>query len=280
MCVADRRDANEILNHKVDQLVSKAKANDDKDAVLKLAANPKVWGSVKQAGTPIYVSRSRFPVYFWSIIATSMLGYSIYETSFLKFAMCTFGALAGYDLLSGFLHIVFDDTRNLQIPILGQPCLEFQMHHYFPTDLVQRNFLDVCGDLNFVVSFLFAWNCLILDMSDPIVRFMGALKFFMAYYGQFSHRSAHTPSSVNNKIVQGLRNLGLMIPLDNHRSHHRPPHDKDFCLVGVANPLINFLYSKGTRNRWFWMFGFFTVGLFGVPAEAYLMEKLFDAIGL
>ena len=209
-----------------------------------------------------------------------MIGWSIYETSIIKFVCCTLGALAGYDLLSGFLHIVFDDTRNLYIPILGQPCLEFQMHHHFPTDLVQRKFLDVCGDLNFVVCVLVTWNIAAFDIYNPVVRFMAALKLFMAYYGQFSHRSAHTASSVNNKFVEGLRKAGLMIPLDNHRSHHRPPHDKDFCLVGVVNPFINFLYSKVTRNRWFWMIGFFAVGLLGVPAEAYLMEKFFNAVGL
>ena len=108
---------------------------------------------------------------------------------------------------------------------------------------------------------------------------MGGLKLLMAYYGQFSHRSAHTPSSADNAIISSLRSLGLMVPLEKHRSHHRAPHDTDFCLVGMCNPLINFLYGKVTRNRFFWMAGFFGYGIFGILFEAVVMTKLLAAGG-
>ena len=40
------------------------------------------------------------------------------------------------------------------------------------------------------------------------------------------------------------------------------------------------MYSNVTRNRWFWMFGFFGVALFGVPLEAYVMDRVFGVIGI
>jgi hypothetical protein len=276
----DMNDPNAVLEDQVQRLIVKSKESKDGDPVLKVASLPKLYDGVVRAGTPIYVTRSRIPVALYSVCALCVSGSAIYETNLIAFACCLVCALASYDLLSGFLHIVLDNPANLNMPILGQPCLEFQMHHHFPTDLVQRPFLDVLGDLNTVVSIIVAWNFFLLDLSNPIVRHMAGLKIIMAYYGQFSHRSAHTPSSAKSKVLEGLRSLGLMIPLEKHRSHHRPPHDKDFCLVGVANPVIDLLYNKVTRNRHVWMIGFAALILGCIAGEAILMEKLLTSTGI
>lgn len=277
---AIKKDPNANLEAKVQELIIKAKDSKDDDPVLKVASLPKLYDGALRAGTPIYVARSHIPVFLLVAVCVSLVASAVYETNVAVLTFCVAGALVGYDMLSGFLHIVFDNPDNLPLPILGQPCLEFQMHHHFPTDLVQRDFLDVCGDLNLVGLVVSAFTLAMFDINDPLVRCMGGLKMLMAYYGQFSHRSAHTPSTVNSKFITGLRNAGLMIPLEKHRSHHRAPHDTDFCLVGVCNPLINFLYHKVTRNRFFWMIGFFVYGLFGVKAEAFVMDKLLTTIGL
>uniref|UniRef100_A0A7S3PX68 Lipid desaturase domain-containing protein n=1 Tax=Chaetoceros debilis TaxID=122233 RepID=A0A7S3PX68_9STRA len=288
MCRADfNKDPNAILEEQVQKLILKEQAKEqtkDVDPVLKIASQPQLWGSLKRAGTPIYVPRTHSLVIVYSIFSALILAWAIHDTSLLHFILCIIGSLVGYDILSGFLHIVFDDTRNLCLPVLGQPCLEFQMHHHFPYDLVKRDLLDVLGDLNTVTGILAVLNICPYFFCDPwnntTHRFMLGMKLFMAYYGQFSHRSAHTPSSVHNKYIEALRKIGFMIPLDVHRSHHRPPHDKDFCLVGICNPLINFMYHHVTRNRWFWMCGFFGVALFGIPLEAYVMDRVFGVIGI
>jgi hypothetical protein len=281
MCKAPTTDANAVLEDQVQRLVKKSKGTKETDPILKLASKPQLYGSLARAGTPIYVGRFRFPVFILSSLAAGIIVWSIRDTNLAAFGLCVACSLVGYDLLSGFLHIVFDNPANLHIPILGQPCLEFQMHHHFPTDLVQRKFLDVLGDLNFATSVIAIFNYLLLDfIENPVVRYMGGLKLFMAYYGQFSHRSAHSPNSEKNPVISLLRKCGFMIPLENHRSHHRPPHDMDFCLVGCCNPVINFMYHKITRNRWFWMIGFFSIGLGGIAAESFMMEKLLRSIGL
>jgi len=274
------KDPNAHLEAKVQELIIRSKQSKDDDPVLKVASLPKLYDGALRAGTPIYVTRSHFPVFVLCAISVSLVASAIYETNLAIFVCCVAGALIGYDLLSGFLHIVFDNPDNLHMPILGQPCLEFQMHHHFPMDLVLRDFLDVCGDLNMVGILLTIWTFACFDVHNPLLRYMGGLKMLMGYYGQFSHRSAHIPSSSKNKFVTALRSFGLMIPLEKHRSHHRPPHDTDFCLVGVCNPLINFLYHKVTRNRYFWMVGFFGYALSGVYLEAVVMEKLLTTVGL
>ena len=275
------REPNAVLEEKVEKLVQKAKAEKNADPVMKVASMPKIYDGVVRAGTPIYVKRSRIPVVVLTSIAVGGIGYALYQTNLVVFAFCVLGALLGYDLLSGFLHIVFDDPANLDVPILGQPCLEFQMHHYFPTDLVQRDLLDVLGDLNTVATLLAVWTLGLLDpFNNPILAYMSCLKLLTAYYGQLSHRLAHTPSSEKSPLVQNLRSVGMMIPLEKHRSHHRPPHDRDFCLIGVCNPIINFLYHKITRNRIFWMIGFFALALGGIPLEAMIMEKLLHSVGI
>lgn len=274
-------DINALLEDQVQRLILKSKESNDNDPVLKVASLPKLYDGVVRAGTPIYVSRSRIPVICCSALAVTAVAWSVYETNLVACVCCMLAALVSYDLLSGCLHIVFDNPENLAIPVLSQPCLEFQMHHHFPTDLVQRKFLDVLGDLNTVVGVLFIWNIFVLDLlSNPIARYMVFLKLLMSYYGQFSHRSAHTPSSVKNPVITGLRSLGFMIPLDKHRSHHRHPHDKDFCLVGVCNPFCNFLFHNVSQNRWFWLVSFLALGLGGAVAECIIMEKLLTCAGV
>eukprot|EP00980_Cylindrotheca_fusiformis_P024490 scaffold11961_cov122-Cylindrotheca_fusiformis.AAC.2 len=285
MCVPslakiDTSDPNAVLEDQVRRLILKSQRSNNADPVLEVASKPKLYDGVVRAGTPIYVSRSRLPVVFFSLLATCAVTLSLTETNVIALALCTMCSLIGYDLLSGFLHVVFDNPDNLYIPVLGQPCLEFQMHHHFPTDLVQRRLLDVFGDLNTVISVLAVWCLLLMNFSNPIPRYMAGLKLAAAYYGQFSHRSAHTPSTANSVFIEGLRSVGAMIPLAEHRSHHRPPHNNNFCLVGVCNPVVDFLYNKVTRNRQLWMIGFFAIGLGCIPVEAILMEKFLTSTGI
>lgn len=282
MCrVSPPEDANASLERQVRLLVLKSADSKDDDPVLRAASRPQVLGSVLRCGSPIYVRRSPVPVIVLSAAAVCGAAWSARETGPIAFALCVAAALAGYDLLSGALHVVFDDTRNLDLPVLGQPCLEFQMHHSFPTDLVQRDLLHVLGDLNTVTSLIALFSVTSMDfIGDPVTRCMGCLKLLMAYYGQVSHRMAHSPKSEGSSIVGFLRRCGVMIPLDVHRSHHRAPHDKDFCLVGVCNPAINFLYHKVTRNRWFWMGLFLSLGLGGIAMESMLMRRVLSSLEL
>ena len=63
-----------------------------------------------------------------------------------------------YDLYSGILHVVLDEPANISLPFIGQPCLEFQWHHFIPSDIAREHFLDVAGDLNIAVSIMVTYE--------------------------------------------------------------------------------------------------------------------------
>ena len=68
--------------------------------------------------------------------------------------LCSLTSYLGYDLYSGILHVMMDHPDNISMPILGQACLEFQWHHTIPSDIVRKDFIYVCGDINMAVVIL------------------------------------------------------------------------------------------------------------------------------
>ena len=144
---------------------------------------------------------------------------------------------------------------------LGQACLEFQWHHHIPTDIVRKPFIEVCGDLNvaavIMCSIHVLWSSQMGSQAVPLI--LGSLKLFMAYFGQFSHRTAHD-FKCTSPFAKGLQRVGLMISQQAHKAHHKPPHDMDYCLVGVCNRPMDAL-RKAIRNDHVWLviFGLWTV---------------------
>merc|ERR1712161_128883 len=132
-----------------------------------------------------------------------------------------------------------DHPSNIALPILGQPCLEFQWHHAIPDDLVRKSFIDVCGDLNVVVLIVIGINLCLLDLEKPsgVAFVIGGMKLFMAVW---------------------LQKYGFMISPKEHMAHHKPPHDLDFCLIGLCNPIIDLL-RKITTNNMIWLIVFFNL---------------------
>merc|ERR1712125_183636 len=116
------------------------------------------------AGTPVYQMRCAAMVYFYALATGILIACGIAKISLLATAMSVAIMFLGY-LYSGVLHVVLDHPDNISLPVLGQPCLEFQWHHAIPDDLVRKDFVDVCGDLNTVVLILAIINCLLLDIQ-------------------------------------------------------------------------------------------------------------------
>jgi ubiquitin-conjugating enzyme E2 variant len=202
------------------------------------------------AGYPIYQLRSQYLVFSYTafmIITISYLSTQVLHP--LVSLLCILTMFIGYDLYSGILHVVFDHPSNIAIPILGQPCLEFQWHHSIPDDIVRKSFIDVCGDLNVVILIVMIINLYLLPITtNPIALYLGALKLGMAYFGQFSHRSAHSVGKSLPKISKLLQQYGIMISQKDHMDHHTPPYSIDYCLIGVCNPIIDALRKVTTSN--------------------------------
>lgn len=178
----------------------------------------------------------------------------------------------------GVLHVVLDHPGNIPLPVLGQPCLEFQWHHRIPDDIVRKDFVDVVGDLNVVCGILcgihYAYSA---NMgTDAVAMQLTGLKLWMAYFGQFSHRSAHTASKLH-PIPKALQQCGVMISVKDHKSHHTPPHDTDFCLIGVMNPIVA-LARRITTSNALWLTVFFAMSIFDIKAVASLSKHLVSAV--
>lgn len=155
--------------------------------------------------------------------------------------------------------------------------------HNYKDDLVRKSFVDVCGDLNVVVLILFGINLCLLDLDKPsgVTFVIGGMKLWMAYFGQFSHMSAHafSKSRKSKSVAVWLQKYGLMISPKEHMAHHKPPHDLDFCLIGLCNPIIDTL-RKITTNNMIWLIAFLIWSIFDIYVYVKLVEGFTSVIAL
>jgi hypothetical protein len=278
----ERKRQIDALNDRVEKLTEVAIANSKKsgkplDPEYVYSQQPM---TTLVAGKPVYQMRSAVMVYLYSLSTFVLIACGISKLSLFASALSLAIIFLGYDLYSGVLHVVLDHPDNIGLPILGQPCLEFQWHHAIPDDLVKKDFVDVCGDLNVVVLILAIINCLLLDIqkASGVAMVIGGMKLWMAYFGQFSHRSAHSFGRSNPAIANWLQKYGFMISPKAHLSHHKPPHDKDFCLIGICNPIIETMRAI-TTNSTVWLAMFLVWSVFDIVAYVMFVEWVVDAIG-
>ena len=134
---------------------------------------------------------------------------------------------------------------------------------------------DQVGDLNVVSLILVAIHFTYSAKmgTDALAMQLTGFKLWMAYFGQFSHRSAHIHTKLH-PVAQALQSMGVMISTKDHRSPHTPPHDTDFCLIGIMNPILA-AARRITTNRHFWLVAFLAMSIFDIKAEVYLCGSSF-----
>jgi hypothetical protein len=226
------------------------------------------------AGFPVYVIRSAPLVYFYLALGVVLFVMGASQLNPLVSLLCIGTMFLGYDIYSGILHVVLDHPSNIALPVLGQACFEFQWHHSIPDDLVRKDFVDVCGDLNVVIGIISAINLFLLRdfvFTSSVAHVLCGSKIFMAYFGQFSHRSAHSVGSKLSSPAKWLQKMGFMISTKDHMDHHKPPFDEDYCLIGVCNPLIDGM-RKVTHSNTAWLSLFFVWSIFDLYAYIHLIE--------
>ena len=99
--------------------------------------------TVMTAGFPVYEERSGLVVACLTLLSSYMILLGALELGAAATVFNLAVAFFSYDLFSGVLHIVLDDPHNLDVPLLGQPALEFQWHHRLPHDITAKDFTDV-----------------------------------------------------------------------------------------------------------------------------------------
>jgi len=161
-----------------------------------------------------------------------------------------------FDLYSGVLHVCLDDVRNLggwKSTVLFQAAYEFQWHHSIPRDICIKSYLGCCADLNVIVSTSICLNLPHLMAGGGTMAALMGLKLVFAYFGQHCHRQAHNAPQNRPGYVKFLQGAGLMLTQTKHNQHHRT-HDRNFCLLGYADPIINWGLENVTKNDVAWFF--------------------------
>jgi len=229
-------------------------------------------------GTPVYIARNLFVTYALMVIGALCIAHGVKECGLPCALVCFAATYIIYDAYSGVLHVMLDDPKNLRLPILGQPCLEFQWHHHIPDDIVLKPFIECCADLNFAVGANFAVHFFTSAKlgANPVIILLLGCKMLSAYFGQFSHRCAHMGLSQRGALITGLQKTGIMTTFAQHRVHHTPPHDSNFCLLGPCNSMVQSLKNM-IPNTEAWLLVFFTWTIFDISLIAAGIGCLFGA---
>jgi len=123
-------------------------------------------------------------------------------------------------------------------------------------DLTTKSFLEVCGDLNVVVTILvLIYFCphVLFSYRTPMAVCLVSCKLLMSYFGQLCHCMSHMPDKLRPDWVVALQNAGLMISTKEHMQHHKT-YDDNYCIgTGICNPIIRFLLNNVTKNKWAWL---------------------------
>lgn len=158
----------------------------------------------------------------------------IAKTGFLLLVAFGLSYLA-VDFLSAILHWLADRYGNIRSPFFGaQIILPFRAHHLFPKDMTKLPFLVTNGNSCFFVSLIFS---IFLLFFTPKPESAG--NFFTTAFVTFSciflsvtnqlHKWAHADQIP--KGVRWLQNRRLILSMQHHALHHRPPYEMYYCVL-------------------------------------------------
>jgi plasmanylethanolamine desaturase len=143
-----------------------------------------------------------------------------------------FAGIAAADFGSGIVHWGADTWGRDDCPMIGPSLLvPFRVHHVNPDDFLRRRFIDVNGDVAFVVS-----PVLIVLLSVPLDSSWGppVAVFGFAFCGMGSmtnqiHQWSHMVSPP--RPIRILQSCRLFLGRAEHARHHARPYDRHYCIT-------------------------------------------------
>jgi hypothetical protein len=157
-----------------------------------------------------------------------------------------------FDFYSGLVHLVLDEKLNLNLPFLGQSCLEFQWHHIIPDDISRQGLLAACASVNDILLatvIVHALGMLLLQgRIDLLSVHVCAWKMSMAYVGQFSHCMAHDVHG-RSAFVRKLQEYRIIAPMASHHIHHKAPHNTNYSLLGRCDFVVEGLIAVAPSHK-------------------------------
>ncbi len=157
-------------------------------------------------------------------------------------ALIVLGIFAA-DFVSGVVHWAADTWGSKEWPLIGERLIEpFRVHHVNPRDICRRDMVDLNGDIAILSLPLLLW-ALLRTESLPLAGSPRTLEFVAAFVAftlptNLIHRWAHAGREAP-WFARQLQRTGLILSPRTHHPHHRPPFDRDYCIVnGWCNPLL------------------------------------------
>jgi len=239
-----------------------------KQPAMAALAGPEAVAAVA-GGATVYVHRSQAAVALYLAVAA----WGFYHAPSPAYLA---GALAlqwlSVDFFGAVLHVVLDTAAFVSYPLIGAGCLEFQWHHAIPHDIVTKPFVEVCGDLNYVILLHLAWHMAIFGLHDSAANCMGAARVVMAYAGQWAHRQAHTPAPARGPVTRVAQAAGLLVSPALHKAHHTNYDGAFPILNGWCAPIIAAM-NAAVPNRHVWLVLFVALCL----SDTWMCTKAFTA---
>lgn len=220
------------------------------------------------------VYQRRFKPFVLLVLATCV--YGIAQTANPWALLATFAFMYLYiDFYSGVLHVVLDNPRFVNLPVIGVPCVEFQWHHTFAYDISTRRLFDVWGDLNVLLLvkslFLFA-----ICGFTPAAFTVAGIGYSLGYANQFSHRLAHTAPRHRPKTAVWMQEHHVLLRPAVHQQHHADHDDSFPVLNGHSRHLIQrMLRVVPNGYPWLVLFGLLTA--FDLVAVVFAFQTLWPS---
>lgn len=212
------------------------------------------------------------------LVVLALCGYGVLQTTSPLALLVTFVVFYFYiDFYSGVLHVVLDNPKFVNLPLIGVPCVEFQWHHTFPYDISTRDLFDVWGDLN--VLLLVKSIILFGIFGFTTTTFMvAAIGYAWGYANQFSHRLTHTAPRRRSKLAVWLQEHHVLLPPATHQIHHSD-HSQSFpVLSGHSRGLIQSML-RVVPNGYAWLILFLLLTAFDLVVVVWVLEHVLPAIG-
>ncbi|MEM9728363.1 MAG: fatty acid desaturase CarF family protein [Myxococcota bacterium] len=220
------------------------------------------------------VYQRRFKPFVFLIIAVSI--YGIAQTSSPLALLVTFVAMYFYiDFYSGVLHIVLDNPRFVNLPLIGVPCVEFQWHHTFAYDISTRTIFDVWGDLNVL---LLAKSIFLFGILGPTTTAftVAGVGYALGYANQFSHRLAHTAPRRRPKFAVWLQEHRILLPPEVHHQHHADYTQSFPVLSGHSRGVLQWMLQR-LPNGYVWLALFLILSALDLVAIAWLFDHIWSS---
>lgn len=157
--------------------------------------------------------------------------------------------LAVTDLISGLLHIVLDNPRSMNVPLLRGLAGGFQRHHERPSRIYEMSLYEHLYVMHLPLTIVF----LAVVAVDDGALFTAFLSLVVSLHlMQMAHLWAHLPAPRVPAPVRRLQRWGLLVGNREHGRHHTPPYSRDFCILsGWFNPPLNAVVRLlGPTSHW------------------------------